>query len=350
VLDIPGPTGDGSGAPRIEAVSTSTAGVVGPTLQGPAEPTQVRSYVDFERIYGGAVAGSHLGEALRGFFNNGGRDAFVARATDSTAPALITALGRLATVEEVSLLLVPDESAARPAVADAVMDQCEQLGDRFAVLSAPEPTRQSAFAAAYGPWLDTGSGGVPPVGHVAGLIARTDLERGVALAPTGVLQGVRGLAAGTPGATGRANEIRVVSGRGTRVWGSRTLSDDPEWKYVNVRRFFIFLEESIDNGTQWVMFEPNGEALWTRLRAALTEFLLRQWQSGFLAGSTPDEAFSVRCDRTTMTQDDLDDGRLVCLVGVAPLRPAEFVVIGLRQIAIAPGPPATPGSPPGRSG
>ena len=326
-------------APRIEGVSTSTAGVVGVAQQGPAEPTSVASYAEFATVFGGAAGGSHLGDALRGFFENGGRRAYVARAADAGAPALIAALDRLAPVDEVSLLVVPDESAARPTVADAVIDQCEQHGDRFAVLSAPAPARESAFAAAYGPWLDTASGAVPPVGHAAGVIARTDIERGLGRAPTGEgLAGVVGLAAGTPGAGERVNEIRDLrpQGRGIRVWGSRTLSDDPEWRYVNVRRLFIYLEESIDRGIQWVVFEPSGEALWARVRAAVSDFLLRTWQAGALAGATADEAFWVRCDRTTMTQDDLDAGRLICLVGVAPLRPAESVVIGLRQIVIAP--------------
>ena len=115
------------------------------------------------------------------------------------------------------------------------------------------------------------------------------------------------------------------------MWGGRTLSDDPDWRYVNVRRYFMFLEHSIDNSTQWVVFEPNGEALWANVTATVSDFLYSEWRNGHLLGSKPDQAYFVRCDRTTMTQNDLDNGRLVCLVGVAPLKPAEFVIFRIGQ-------------------
>jgi len=117
----------------------------------------------------------------------------------------------------------------------------------------------------------------------------------------------------------------------TRMWSSVTLDPDPEWKYVSVRRLMIYLEHSIDRATQWVVFEPNGEPLWAAVRELVTDFLLEQWRSGALRGDTPQEAFFVRCDRTTMTQDDLDSGRLICVIGVAPIRPAEFVVFRIGQ-------------------
>ena len=127
------------------------------------------------------------------------------------------------------------------------------------------------------------------------------------------------------------NLIREFEGRGIRVWGGRTLSSDQEWKYVNVRRLFIFLEHSIDRGTQWVVFEPNNEALWQRVTATIKSFLFGVWKSGALMGTKPDEAYFVRCDRTTMTQDDIDNGRLVCLIGIAPAYPAEFVIFRIGQ-------------------
>jgi hypothetical protein len=127
------------------------------------------------------------------------------------------------------------------------------------------------------------------------------------------------------------NCLRYFPGRGYRVWGGRTASSDPEWKYVNVRRYFIYLEASIDQGTQWAVFEPNGEALWANVRETVTAFLYNEWISGALLGSTPQEAFFVRCDRSTMTQADLDNGRLICLVGVAALKPAEFVIFRIGQ-------------------
>jgi phage tail sheath protein FI len=115
------------------------------------------------------------------------------------------------------------------------------------------------------------------------------------------------------------------------VWGARTIILDPLWKYINVRRLFLFLEESIDEGTQWVVFEPNDEKLWARVRQTITQFLTRVWKDGALMGTTPEEAFFVKCDRTTMTQDDLDNGRLIVLIGVAPVKPAEFVIFRIAQ-------------------
>ncbi len=119
--------------------------------------------------------------------------------------------------------------------------------------------------------------------------------------------------------------------RGIRVWGARTISSDPLWRYVNVRRLFLFVEESIDEGTQWVVFEPNDESTWTRVRQSVRNFLLLVWRNGALQGVTQDEAFFVKCDRTTMTQADIDAGRLICEVGIAPVKPAEFVIFRIQQ-------------------
>ena len=127
------------------------------------------------------------------------------------------------------------------------------------------------------------------------------------------------------------NCIRALPNRGIRVWGARTASSDPEWKYVPVRRYFLYLEASIDIGTQWAVFEPNGERLWDNVRTAVTDFLYNEWVNGALLGATPAEAFFVRCGRDTMTQNDIDNGRLVCLVGVAALKPAEFVIFRIGQ-------------------
>jgi phage tail sheath protein FI len=127
------------------------------------------------------------------------------------------------------------------------------------------------------------------------------------------------------------NALRWFEGRGFRVWGARTISSNPEWKYVNLRRYFAYLERSIEQGTQWVVFEPNDEALWATVRRTVEDFLYVEWTSGRLLGQKPEQAFFVRCDRSTMTQHDLDSGRLVCLVGVAPMRPAEFVIFRIGQ-------------------
>jgi phage tail sheath protein FI len=127
------------------------------------------------------------------------------------------------------------------------------------------------------------------------------------------------------------NALRFFPGRGNLVWGARTLSPDSEWKYVNVRRFVTYLERSIDQGTQWTVFEPNGEGLWAKVRRTIEDFLLNLWQTGALQGNRPEDAFFVKCDRSTMTQNDIDNGRLICLVGVAVTRPAEFVIFRIGQ-------------------
>jgi phage tail sheath protein FI len=175
---------------------------------------------------------------------------------------------------------------------------------------------------------------VPPCGHIAGLYAKTDTERGVWKAPANeVLVGVTGLSqelneadSETLNASG-IDVIRRFAGHGIRVWGARTTSPNSEWKYVNVRRLLIYVEQSIERGLQWVVFEPNDAALWMAVRTSIENFLVGFWRAGGLQGAKPEEAFFVKCDRDTMTQDDLDNGRLICVIGVAPVKPAEFVII-----------------------
>jgi hypothetical protein len=179
---------------------------------------------------------------------------------------------------------------------------------------------------------------LPPSGFVCGIYARNDIERGVWKAPAnevvrGALRFERHVNHGEQELLNPigVNCLRYLSGRGFRVWGARTVTSDPEWKYVNVRRYFNYLESSIDRGTQWVVFEPNGEMLWANVRGTVSDFLLNEWKSGALLGTKQDEAFFVRCDRTTMTQNDLDNGRLICLIGIAVVKPAEFVIFRIGQ-------------------
>lgn len=179
---------------------------------------------------------------------------------------------------------------------------------------------------------------LPPSGFVAGIYARNDVDRAVYKAPANEV--VRS-AIGFEFLLNKAQQevlnpegvncLRFFEGRGFRLWGARTVSSDPEWKYVNVRRYFGYLERSIDKGTQWAVFEPNGEALWANVRRTIEDFLLNEWQSGALLGDKPEKAYFVRCDRSTMSQNDLDNGRLICLIGVAPLKPAEFVIFRIGQ-------------------
>jgi phage tail sheath protein FI len=202
----------------------------------------------------------------------------------------------------------------------------------------------SKYAALYYPWitiLDPFSGEeaiMPPSGFVSGIYARNDVEKGVQKAPAN--ETVR-LAISFEYLLNKAQQdvlnpegincFRFFEGRGYRLWGARTISSDPEWKYVNLRRYFAYLERSIELGTQWVVFESNGHALWANVRRTVEDFLFNEWKSGRLMGTKPEEAYFVRCDRSTMTQNDIDNGRLICLIGVAPLRPAEFVIFRIGQ-------------------
>jgi hypothetical protein len=209
----------------------------------------------------------------------------------------------------------------------------------------------SKYAALYYPWVvvsnplaRAGDASVPrelalpPSGFVCGVYARNDVERGVHKAPANeVVRGALRFERDVNFAEQEVlnplgvNCLRYLSGRGYRVWGARTVSSDPEWKYVNVRRYMNYLEASIDRGTQWAVFEPNGERLWANVRETVSAFLYNEWVNGALLGASAKEAFFVRCDRSTMTQNDLDNGRLICLVGIAVLKPAEFVIFRIGQ-------------------
>jgi phage tail sheath protein FI len=270
------------------------------------------------------------------------------------------ALLALEDVDEIAILCCPDEHAFGP-ITDALVEQCERLKDRFAILQAGQaavaianlrPPTTSKYGGFYYPWLrvpDRSTGmpvEVPPGGHVAGIYARSDIERGVHKAPANEV--IRGLfvdpvdpASGLLVQINKGqqdilnprgvNVLRNFPGRGNLVWGARTTTLDPDWKYVNVRRLFIFVEESIEEATQWVVFEPNDEPLWARVRRSVGDFLTRLWMDGMLQGRTKEEAYFVKCDRTTMTQADIDNGKLIMLIGIAPVKPAEFVIFRIGQ-------------------
>jgi uncharacterized protein len=224
----------------------------------------------------------------------------------------------------------------------AVLDSGQ--GQSISQVRAQRARFDSTYAALYYPWirvLDPVTRkeiNLPPSGFVAGIYARNDINRAVYKAPANE---VVNLALGFEKLLNKAQQdvlnpegincFRFFEGRGFRLWGARTISSDPEWKYVNLRRYFAYLEHSIDKGTQWAVFEPNGEQLWGNVRRTIEDFMLNEWQMGALLGDKPEKAFFVKCDRSTMTQNDLDNGRLVCLVGLAPLRPAEFVIFRVGQ-------------------
>jgi hypothetical protein len=259
-------------------------------------------------------------------------------------------------IDDISILYSPNAQNI-PGLARELLDHCENMKDRFAIIDSIDTSYDigtldprtnnnlvSKYAAYYYPWIkiiDPQNGmkkTIPPGGYMAGIYARSDVERGVHKAPANeVVRGVVDLE--IPIGKGEqdllnprgVNCIRAFPGRGIRVWGARTLSSDPAWKYINVRRLFIYLEESIDEGTQCVVFEPNSEILWDRVKQTLSNFLTGVWKSGALMGRTPEEAFFVRCDKTTMTQDDIDNGRLIVMIGVAAVKPAEFVIFKIAQ-------------------
>jgi Bacteriophage tail sheath protein len=281
-----------------------------------------------------------------------------------------TGFGGLEAVDAVTMVAVPDLMAAYQggmidlegvqAVQLGMAAHCELMGDRVAILDPPpglnaQQIREwrvdkagydSKFASLYWPWIkvfDPSSGQntlVPPSGHMAGVWARSDTTRGVHKAPANEV--IRGVIALETNITKSEHDllnpqgincIRAFPGRGIRVWGARTLSSDPAWRYLNVRRLFNFIEESVLAGTQWVVFEPNDLDLWQRIRRTISAFLLRVWRDGALFGATPEEAFYVKCDSETNPPEIVDAGQVVCEVGIAPVKPAEFVVFRIAQFS-----------------
>ncbi|MBZ5538279.1 MAG: phage tail sheath family protein [Acidobacteriia bacterium] len=367
----------------IEGVSTSTVGFVGRTEHIKNSdfdndtlldtPTLITSWAEFVGSFGryDKEQAPYLPPAMKGFFENGGTRCFVVRvrqgATDGEyvgtdePDGKKTGLRAFMEIDEVKILCVPGVTSS--AVQQAMIAHCESMRYRFCILDSQENANvdvvaaqrgalssEKGFGALYFPWIKvsievTVNGQtqliqdfVPPSGHIAGIYARTDREKGVHKAPANALvQGA--LETRVPVTRGGQeflnnqgiNTLRSFPGRGIHVWGARTFSTDPEWKYVNIRRLAIFIEESIDRGTQWVVFEPDDENTWARVRAAVTDFLTQLWRDGALFGVKAEEAFLVRCDRTTISQDDIDNGRVIILIGIAAIKPAEFIILRIEQ-------------------
>jgi phage tail sheath protein FI len=281
-----------------------------------------------------------------------------------------TGFAGLEAVDEVTMLSVPDLMAVYQqgvidlegvqAVQLAMLAHCELMGDRVAILDAPPGLNaqqikewrvdkagyDSKFGTLYWPWIkvfDPLAGQaifVPPSGHVAGIWARNDDTRGVHKAPANeVIRGTISLETQLTKAEHDQlnpqgiNCLRAFPSRGIRIWGARTLSSDPAWRYLNVRRLFNYVEESILVGTQWVVFEPNDMRLWQRTKRTINAFLLRTWRDGALFGATPEEGFYVKCDAETNPPEVIDAGQLVVEVGIAPVKPAEFVIFRIAQFS-----------------
>ena len=326
-------------------------------------PQVITSWTQFITKFGDFQAGNNvLAHAVFGFFNNGGTACFVTRVANAGDVTQVrAALRQFEAIDEIAIVAVP--GAIDAGVQEEVISHCENMKDRFAIIDGQRTTTitvgaiqgtvgDSNFAALYFPWLQVfdpatkddpvtrGRIFVPPSGHMAGIYARVDAERGVHKAPAnesprGVL-GLEYLASKNEQDLlnpDGVNVIRNLNGN-IKVWGARTLGGNAngEFKYINVRRLMLFLAESIDEGTQFVVFEPNNPALWQRIIRSVSAFLTNVWRSGALFGLTPEEAFYVKCDETTNPPDVRELGQVVTEIGVAIVKPAEFVIFRITQL------------------
>jgi uncharacterized protein len=369
------------GVPPIAGVGTSTAAFIGAVaddvtmpdqpdgtgpyrVREPNRPRLVTNWAQFQTSFGDFQDGNRtLAHAVFGFLNNGGTACYVTR-LEGDSPDDVTALGgalaAIARVDEVAIVAAP--GALSEAAQGALIDHCELLGDRFAILDGQQTEeisvqaikgdleRNSTYAAMYFPWIRVYDPQlkqavvVPPSGHVAGVYANVDGRRGVHKAPANEI--VRGALDVTYRLTDAEqgqlnpkgiNAIRVRPS-GIKIWGARTLGgeDNGEMTYLNVRRLVNYVKESIDEGTQFAVFEPNSHPLWQQIKRASTAFLLRVWRDGALFGVEQAQAFYVKCDEETNPPEVRNAGQVVTEIGIAPVRPAEFVIFRIQQMSEAP--------------
>lgn len=361
------------GTKPLEMVGTSTVGFIGESSVGPLnEAVFCTNWSQFVKTFGDFQNSEYLAHAVYGFFNNGGGRCYVinvgAEEGDDKkggagkagryigadkGPGARTGLKAFEEIDDINIICAPGQTD--PAIWDAVLSHCENMKYRFAILDCPEvidkggvnklvKPRDSKYGAYYFPWVEVydpfkGNMHQPPSGYMAGVYARSDAERGVHKAPANeIVRGALGLRYNiTKGEQDILNPkgincIRSFPNRGIRVWGARTISSDASWRYVNVRRLFNMVEQSIEIGTQWVVFEPNDHKLWKRVTRDISAFLLRLWRQGALFGKTPEEAFFVKCDEETNPPEVIDAGQLVCEIGLCPVKPAEFVIFRIGQM------------------
>ena len=361
------------GTKPLEMVGTSTVGFIGEASVGPVnEPIFCTNWSQFTKHFGDFQHSDFMAHAVYGFFNNGGGRCFVLNVGSGdtegekkvaskaalyigsdNGPGTRTGLKAFEDVDQINILCAPGQTD--PAIQDAVLSHCENMRYRFAILDSPEliekggvdklpKPRDSKYGAYYFPWVEVydpykGNIFMPPSGYMAGVYARVDGERGVHKAPANELvRGALGLRYNiTKGEQDILNPkgincIRAFTNRGIRVWGARTISSDASWRYINVRRLFNMVEQSIEIGTQWTVFEPNDQRLWKRITRDLSAFLMRLWRMGALFGKTPEEAFYVKCDDETNPPEVIDAGQLVCEIGMCPVKPAEFVIFRIGQM------------------
>jgi phage tail sheath protein FI len=377
-----------SGARPIEAVGTSTAGFVGVAPRSDVaigEAVAINNWSQFVRQFVPAdlkpedaakLAGNDLANAVQGFFLNGGSRCYVAPIAPKAAAlkGKGTGLDALGLIDEIAIIAAPGRTDI--GAYNDLVESAQILGDRVAVLDAPPtasdveqltrvatlpddgaaggaknkglrpPDNDKGFGAYYFPWLRVRDAidpsqivAAPPSGHIAGLYARTDAERGVHKAPANiVVRGALGLTQLVSTAEqavlnpAGVNCIRLFTREGIRVWGARTIAPAANnWRYLNVRRLFNMIEESIAISTRWVVFEPNDRPLWKAIQRDVSAFLTLLWRQGALAGSRPEQAFFVKCDEETNPPDVIDAGQVVVMIGIAPVKPAEFVIFRIGQ-------------------
>lgn len=354
------------GARPISAVSTSTAAFFGiaPGADAPLrDPVLIRSFVDFAQSFvSDTLNTTPLAQAVAGFFDNGGSSLYVVNLGTNAETIAAEDLALIAAIDGISLIAAPGYTDAESVA--AILTDCEARGDRFAVLDMAEGgtlqdmtqvqaagglrprTTNLGLAAVYTPWIEirdpiTGRRvAAPPSGHLCGVYAGVDATRGVWKAPANIgLRGALGLTRLLSSAEqdilnpAGVNCIRMFAD-GIRVWGARTLGDAAgDWRYVPVRRLTLMIAQSVAEGTRWAVFEPNDMTLWRSLHRSIGAFLQALWRAGALTGAKPEDAFFVKCDTQTNTQADIDAGRVNMLIGIAPVKPAEFVIIQISQSA-----------------
>jgi phage tail sheath protein FI len=355
-----------TGPRTITGVSTSVTAFVGATSRGRSySAARINSFGKFEQRFGGLIANYDLGYAVHQFFLNGGKDAWVVRvARQLTATKVIKGIHALDAVDIFNLLVIP--GVINSEAVYAATDYCRQRR-AFLIVDAPKsaqtPTQmeqavqngslpKTSYGAVYFPWIkisDPLNSGqlrlTPPAGSVAGLFARVDGSRGLWKAPAGTDADLVGVSALSYNLTDSENETLNALGvnclrvfpTGTLAWGARTLegadASASEWKYIPIRRFALFLEESIYRGIQWAVFEPNDGPLWAEIRLNVGAFLHNLFREGAFQGRTPHDAYFVKCDATTTTQNDIDAGLVNVVIGFAPLKPAEFIILTISTKA-----------------
>ena len=359
--------------PAIIGVATNIAGFVGKTEHIKNDsfdnhsllhiPTRITSWTEYQEKYGDydEQRSPYLALSVKGFFDNGGTVCYIVSVPDQATTAdFIGDSGNtkkgLSALESVDINIICVPGMSDLLIQQAIIQHCEKFKNRFCILDSAKLADiyslknhrnhlNSSHAALYYPWLkltlDSGEAlTMPPCGFIAGVFARTDAARGVQKPPANasingqvdVLVNIDNAQQNTLNPL-NINCLRSFQNKGVVIWGARTLSSDPEWKYIHARRLINFIEASIYEGTHWAAFEPNNEILWTAIKSAIESFLIQQWRKGMLQGSKTSEAFFVQCDRSTQTQNDIINGKFHINIGLAPLKPAEFVVIKMTQSA-----------------